>query len=311
MKRVLIFGVDGMLGHRVWREFCAAEDLEVHGTIRGVTLPRIGDVFHVGDKLHPKIHSGIDVCSSQLVSAVIADVEPHFIINCVGILKQREAQADDQTLMIKVNALFPNLLRDYTKRIGGRLITFSSDCVFLGSKAGPYSEKDIPDAWSLYGRTKTLGEIQKDALTLRTSFIGFEVKGFMSLLEWFLNAVQKQKIDKKPIYGYTQAIWSGVSTAYLAEWLVSQVRSGKSLLDGLFQMTAKAINKFDLLTLINQEWNLGAEILPSNVFTADKICNREMDGSRFAATGTTIPSWNYLIHGLTKDFEFYRRIRSS
>ena len=60
-------------------------------------------------------------------------------------------------------------------RWGGRVIHFSTDCVFSGNR-GAYTEEDEPDAEDLYGRTKFLGEVAgANALTLRTSIIGREL----------------------------------------------------------------------------------------------------------------------------------------
>jgi dTDP-4-dehydrorhamnose reductase len=63
-----------------------------------------------------------------------------------------------------------------------RLIHFSTDCVFSGTK-GNYKETDLPDAQDIYGRSKLLGQISySNTLTLRTSIIGHELQTKYSLL---------------------------------------------------------------------------------------------------------------------------------
>lgn len=313
MKTILILGVDGMLGHRVWREFKRLNaDFKTFGTIRGNTLPDVDEkVFGSSNEKWSNIYAPIDAIRPDSVLHVIKSLEPDFVINCIGIIKQREEQAHDPVQMIAVNTLLPHLIQNTLNKIGGKLITFSSDCVFLGNHA-PYDEKCIPDAWSLYGRTKALGEVSAPALTLRTSFIGFEIKGFTSLLEWFLKSVREQELSRTPIFvrsihGYQKAIWSGVSTAYLSKWIADQVSGTMPELSGVYNLGAEKINKFDLLQLIDRRFKLDASIIPSDKFEVDKICNRELDSSRlWSKIKRKIPNWNELIDGLFEDYKFYK-----
>jgi len=77
--------------------------------------------------------------------------------------------------------------------VGARLVHISTDCVFSGLRGG-YTELDHPDSDDLYGRTKLLGEVDyPDAVTLRTSIIGHELRGGRSLLSWFLSQEGKVK----------------------------------------------------------------------------------------------------------------------
>jgi dTDP-4-dehydrorhamnose reductase len=115
---------------------------------------------------------------------------------------------------------------------GGRVIHFSTDCVFSGAKGG-YSEGDPSDAEDLYGKSKYLGEVTtENSLTLRTSIIGRELSQLRSLLEWFL--AQRGKTIK----GFTKVIYSGVTTNYLSE-LVRRLISEHPTLNGLYQVTAR------------------------------------------------------------------------
>jgi dTDP-4-dehydrorhamnose reductase len=64
----------------------------------------------------------------------------------------------------------------------------------MAKKSTPYFETDLCTAKDYYGITKYLGELHCDnALTIRTSIIGNEIKNKLSLVEWFLrqeNSVQ-------------------------------------------------------------------------------------------------------------------------
>ena len=107
-------------------------------------------------------------------------------------------------LLIETNALLPHRLADLSNRFGARLIHISTDCVFSGAK-GMYKESDVPDAADPYGRTKQLGEtFAANAVTLRTSIIGHEVKRAVSLVDWFLS-------QQGTVKGYRRAIFSGLA----------------------------------------------------------------------------------------------------
>jgi dTDP-4-dehydrorhamnose reductase len=71
------------------------------------------------------------------------------------------------------------------------VIHFSTDCVFSGRRGG-YSETDESDAQDLYGRSKFLGEIAyPNALTLRTSIIGRELRNHQSLYQLSSGRISK------------------------------------------------------------------------------------------------------------------------
>ena len=99
-----------------------------------------------------------------------------------------------------------------------KLIHLSTDCIFSG-KNGNYTEDDISDASDLYGRTKFLGELkEKNALTLRTSILGPEIRRFLGIYSWFIN----QKTD---VYGYDKA-FSGITSLELAK-IILQIINNK------------------------------------------------------------------------------------
>ncbi|HSK42472.1 MAG TPA: sugar nucleotide-binding protein, partial [Candidatus Binatia bacterium] len=193
---------------------------------------------------------------------------------------------------ITINALLPHRLAELCAGWGGRLIHFSTDCVFSGER-GNYTEDDFSDAHDLYGRTKFLGEVcTRNALTLRTSIIGRELTQFRSLLEWFLAEAQSGRVK-----GFTRAFYSGVTTNYLAE-LIGRLITDHAQLHGLYQVTSDTISKFELLGLLRQAFNLECDIQPQEEF----FCDRSMKGDKFvAATGLRTPPWQQLAAQLAQD----------
>lgn len=285
--RILVLGGEGMLGHKMF-QILRGRFADVACTVRqGLgegTLARAG-LFHHGGVLEH-----VDVLDPQRLEAVLRQARPAVVVNCVGIIKQRAA-AKDAVASIAINALLPHQLAGLLAEWGGRLVHFSTDCVFSGRRGG-YTEEDQPDAEDLYGRTKALGEVTcANALTLRTSIIGRELSEHRSLLDWFLRQ------DHRRVGGYTRVLYSGVTTNYLAG-LVADLAERFPGLSGLFQVTGETITKHDLLALLRDAYRRDIEIVPDD----SVVCDRSMAGDKFRlATGYESPSWLTLVRQLAAD----------
>lgn len=280
--KILILGATGMLGHQLVRSL--QQNHEVAGLVRSRTLT----------EQHPQLYSrirlyeGFDAEHGESVLPALRGFKPDAVLNCVGIVKQRPEAQDPET-SIAVNALLPHQLCRLTRDQGARLIHFSTDCVFTGDKGQPYAESDIPDARDLYGQTKQLGEVtQEGALTLRSSIIGRELRGGLSLVEWALSQ------RGKSIRGYQHALFTGLTTLEMAR-LVEHVLLHRPALSGLYQVASAPIDKYHLLELLNEAYGLGLTITPDTEFR----CDRRLDGSRFTReSGFAIRSWPEMISQL-------------
>ncbi len=282
-----------MLGHKLFQHL-RTKYAETCCTIRGsIDQPAIRSIslFHAGGVIEH-----CDAADFHKLENLLVENKPNFVINCIGIVKQR-AQASQAVPAIAVNALLPHQLADVCGRWGGKLIHFSTDCVFSG-KRGSYREDDLPDAEDLYGRTKALGEIADGtALTLRTSIIGRELTHSESLLEWFLRQEHGQ------ISGFTRAMYSGVTTNYMARVVANLIETSSNP-SGLYQVASAAISKFDLLCLLREAYGLDVAIHPDSKF----VCDRSMKGDKFEkAIGQSCPPWPELVSELANDDTPYDR----
>ncbi len=296
MKRVLILGGSGMLGHKLWQTLAPRFDTYV--TFR--RDPGAYARFALFDEARSL--GGVSAENFHSVERVAASVRPDVIINCIGIVKQ-DAAAKDPLASITVNALFPHRLAQLARAAGARLVHLSTDCVFSG-REGNYVETSAPDAGDLYGRTKLLGEVEGDnCLTVRTSMIGRELEGAHGLLEWFLNQ------DGKRVRGFKRAVFSGFTTPALADTL-ARIVAEHAELSGVWHVAAKPINKFDLLSLIKEIYGLSVEIEPDESF----VCDRSLDDTRFReATGFDAPAWPEMIERMRDDptpYDEFRRVHA-
>lgn len=277
-KRVLVLGATGMLGNAILRLFSQSPGYEVFGSVRSAGALRL-----LPNDLHPNVVDGVDVENIDSLIRLFAIVRPDVVINCIGLVKQL-AEAGDPLVAIPINALLPHRLARLCTVACARLIHISTDCVFAGTR-GLYTEADEGDATDLYGRSKFLGEVDyPNAITLRTSIIGHELQGARSLVGWFLGQVGSVK-------GFRRAIFSGLPTVEIAR-IIRDYLIPHPELHGIYHVSAKPINKFDLLTLIAQVYGKSIEIVPDEQLVID----RSLNSSRFQlATGYIAPEWLELV----------------
>lgn len=281
---VLILGASGMLGHQMWRGF--RKRFDTHVTLRGSLAPFAPLHLFEPERTIPNV-SAEDFDS---VMAAFTKVRPEAVINCIGVIKQQPL-AKDPIAALTVNSVFPHRLARLCQASGCRLIHVSTDCVFSGRK-GNYEETDLPDAEDLYGQSKRWGEVSgPGCLTLRTSIIGHELGTRHGLLEWFL-ARQGQSVR-----GFRRAIFSGLTTLALTE-LIARVLTEHRGLEGVWQVAAAPINKFDLLTLIRSVYRLGVTIEPESA----TVCDRSLCDRKFReATGWSAAPWRTMLEAMRLD----------
>src|ERR1043166_6807755 len=125
-----------MLGHKLYLRL--PEEYDVVGVARSAST-RL-DAIRRSDR---EILTGVDATNFDAVRSTLAAYKPDVVINCVGVIKQRQ-EAADPVISIATNALFPQQLKSECERLGTWLIHVSTDCVFSGGR-GPYCEADSPE----------------------------------------------------------------------------------------------------------------------------------------------------------------------
>ena len=240
MKKVLILGATGMAGNIAYWYFIGLGKYEI---FTACFKKKIDERSFI-----------LDVRNETSLESILNEVQPDYVINCIGILIR--GSKDNPENCIYINAYYPHLLSRLLHAVvpGSRLIHISTDCVFSGSK-GMYSDRDPKDALDVYGMSKNLGEIINGRdLTIRTSIIGPELKeNGEGLFHWLFT----QK-DQKCVNGFMKNIWGGVTTLELAKAIDFCIDNN---IYGLYQVSnGLAISKYDLLDLIVREFSLDMAI---------------------------------------------------
>ena len=297
MKKVLVLGASGMLGHKVFEVLSSYKNFDVYGTVTGFKsfnglLPNY---------FEPKIVEGIYADKIETVEKVISKIKPEVVINCIGIIKQNK-NSNDCVNSLLINSLFPHLTAGVCEKNHCRFITVATDCVFDGIK-GNYNETDLPTCHDVYGMTKFLGEIKdkENSLTLRTSIIGHELNTNISLLDWFLS-------QESEVNGYSKAIFSGFTTLEFAKLLAEKIIPNEDL-RGLYQISVNPISKYDLLKLVADVYKKKISINPDDSVRIDRSLNSALLRSKIDYNP---PEWKILIEESYDDFlksDFYKEKR--
>jgi dTDP-4-dehydrorhamnose reductase len=280
--RILIAGVNGMLGGTLFRHLGSDPTLQVKGVMRGD--PSEVTVGFLAPRPNTSLEGNVAGPDDERFVQVFANFKSDVTINCIG-WRRRPRSAAEAVGMVTANSLWPHRLAMLAGDLGARLIHFSSDGVFSGER-GHYREDDVPDPVDAYGLSKLLGEPDyPHCLILRTSMIGHASKDSDQLVDWLMR--QKGKIS-----GYQRAIFSGLPTIEIAS-IVREILLPRTDMAGIWHLAAAPISKFELLRLIVERYDLDVEVVP----TLDPVIDRSLDASRFrAATDYIAPSWSELVY---------------
>ncbi|NWF90422.1 MAG: SDR family oxidoreductase [Ignavibacteriaceae bacterium] len=224
MEKFLVIGSTGMLGYAV-SEYFLSKSYNVTKLSR--------NNFDIGTEPHENFIpflKGIDV-----------------VINCAGLIKPTIGKFPIEQAL-RVNSIFPRNLAKMTSERNIKCFHVTTDCVYSGKK-GNYDENSLFDADDTYGMTKNAGE-NKDCMVLRTSIIGEEKGQSRSLLEWAKSQAGKE------VNGFTNHLWNGVTTLYLAE-VIESILKQNIYQKGIFHIhSPNTVNKFELLNIFNDVYQL-------------------------------------------------------
>ena len=269
-KKVVIISPTGMLGSMVYNVLKEKYNLvlvyrnkehlkrldKVYGDVeKHISIQfDITNMYYEYEKSFPTEHT-----SSMLGQLVSKVGNAEAIINCAGIIKPFSAKNPSLTFFI--NSAFPHFLANIYKE---KLIHITTDCVFSGIEGAPYDEQSPHSPNDLYGLSKELGEPFTQSLVLRTSIIGPEIHGFVSLISW----LQRQK---REVAGFTNLYWNGITTkqfAVICDEIISNRK--KYPKDGLFHIFSSDVTKYEMLVKLQEKYKLQVLIKPVKVEKIDR-----------------------------------------
>jgi len=133
MKKLIVTGAKGMLGQAL----CAC-------------APCAEQTFALDVE-------EMDITDARAVDRMFALIKPHSVIHTAAYTQVDKAESDRDAAR-RVNRDGCRNIAAACKRHGAYLVAVSTDYVYDGDKADPYSEDDAPNPQSVYGLTKLQGE---------------------------------------------------------------------------------------------------------------------------------------------------------
>jgi dTDP-4-dehydrorhamnose reductase len=238
-------------------------------------------------------HHELDISRIEDVVSCLESIRPDIVINAAAY-NQVDLAEKNFDLAFKTNALGVHNLLFAGKKIKALLIHYSTDYVFDGKKEnGYYTEEDLPNPISEYGKSKYLGEtfISQDlenSLLFRSSWVfGDGKQNFIyKFLEWSKkNNILKVTCDEVSIPTHTKII-ADVTLKAIAQ----ETR-------GLFHITNSSYcSRYELAKFIARSANLKNIIYPVPIESFNLSAKRPpfspMDNKKISRLlNINIPSW--------------------
>lgn len=108
-------------------------------------------------KFHFLAISDLDITKTENIDASFKALKPDFCINTAAYTAVDKAESEVDTAHL-INVIGAKNLAESCKKHNATLLHISTDFVFDGDSAIPYTEKDIANPKSVYGKTKKEGE---------------------------------------------------------------------------------------------------------------------------------------------------------
>lgn len=150
--KILITGANGQVGHALTQRLAGLGEI--------IALDR---------------HSA-DLSQPESLRAVLDAHSPDWIINAAAYTAVDKAESESE-LAHAINAQAPKVLAEWAAVHGAKLVHYSTDYVFDGSKDGAYVETDATTPLNVYGASKLAGEqaiaalVGAQAWIIRTTWV--------------------------------------------------------------------------------------------------------------------------------------------
>lgn len=244
------------------------------GSYLGFALPRLGwDTHGVSRTDAPWFPRNHRVTSGDDIEALVRSGDYDVVINAVAIASHEACEADPEAAW-EVNATLPARFAGACLQAGSRFVHISTDAVFDGEARSPYTEDDVANPGSVYGRSKLSGEnavleANSLALVVRTNFFGWSRSGAVGILDFFVSAFE----NSRPITGFTDYRVSSLYVGHLVTALVGALERGAAGVHHI--VAAQGLSKFDFGLVVAEECGLDpSSMAPGELESASHLSSR-------------------------------------
>jgi dTDP-4-dehydrorhamnose reductase len=199
MERVLLFGGSGILGTEVLRVL-KKEKIDY-------VAPRSSD---------------LDITTRNLVSDLVQEFKPTWIINCAAWTNVDGAETSYE-LACNLNEVAVKNIAIAAEAIGCKVVHISTDYVFDGESETPYKEDSLVNPINKYGESKLRGEkalldAVPQSFVVRTSWL-YGVNG-----KNFVKTIAGKALRNEPARVVNDQVGSPTSARDIAEGIFSIIR---------------------------------------------------------------------------------------
>ena len=182
-----------------------------------------------------------DLAGISAIRELVRSFKPDVIVNPAAYTAVDKAESEPE-LAHAINAVAPGVLGEEAAKQGAWVVHYSTDYVFDGMKPCAYSEDDLTNPQTVYGRTKRAGEIalqQSGArhLIFRTSWVvGAHGRNFAK-------TILRLAVERESMNVVADQYGAPTSAALLADVTAQLVRQeqrerGENFRFGLYHLVA-------------------------------------------------------------------------
>jgi dTDP-4-dehydrorhamnose reductase len=257
-----------------------------------------------------------DLLDLNAVRDEIRRIKPMIIVNAAAYTAVDQAESEPDAAM-KINSEASAAMAEEAKRLGALFITYSTDYVFDGKSATPYSESDPTAPLNVYGASKLSGEQAVEAvggnhLIFRTSWVyGARGKNFLKTILKLATERPELRIVDDQVGAPTWSRDLADATRKIIEELVTKTESenipiGEALGNrrGIYHMTASgSVTWYGFAVAIVEEMKKRGLLngalaklvpIPSSEYPTpaarphnSRLCNEKLKN----AFGVMLPAW--------------------
>jgi dTDP-4-dehydrorhamnose reductase len=215
-----------------------------------------------------------DITDADATMYFFRKMEPHIVLHAAGMVNVDQCE-EDKNMAMAINADGAENVARACREVGARMVYYSTDYVFDGTKGKPYVETDEPDPINVYGQSKLEGEkrvidIKKDAVIIRISWLfGTGRDCFVTSLlkkgrQRYHDSLQGKKV--RPIKVVGDQVSSPTWTLDIAEQTHKVLRNGTTGI--LHAVSEGESSRFELAELIFEEiaWDLELKPISSSEY---------------------------------------------
>jgi dTDP-4-dehydrorhamnose reductase len=233
-KKILLTGVNGQVGHALQKAFL--KEASFVNVI--VSLDR----------------SQLDLTDQDAIRRAVQTIQPDLIINPAAYTAVDKAESEPE-LAYAVNATAPQVLAEEAAKVGARIIHFSTDYVYAGTKVGVYVEDDATQPLSVYGKSKLAGEdairsVGLQHLIFRTSWV------YGAYGKNFLNTILRLAAERDELRIVADQFGAPTSSSSIANAVLSVIGHWQNKLTGTYHLVnAGQTSWHGFATAIVDEYN--------------------------------------------------------